>query len=302
MINRFGLISLTAVGLLSGTAMAENYPAQVSYILPKLDPGMSPDAPKGQDGLEILNGDSAFVIADDISAFLPGGKTPVELFWYEYAFEQLFFRMEPVVLPGYTFQYDVYPLMAGFGLPADYFMGDDWVCVTGEGQTGCENVPIFSYQDADNPLGCWDTQLTEENECDDEVDSLYGFTSCLEVLLPMMSGTVCIGAGEDGSVTFETGPVGMGGITIDLGAPYGVQDCAIKAISPKIMISWTPTDHTLPCPADVNFDGAINILDLLAVINYFGQSGVDIPVDTDENDIVDVLDILNVVSDFGVCE
>ena len=281
---------------------AENFPPQVSYVYPYIYP--NPAMPKGSPGLEIFDGQSAFVVTDDISQYLPGGKTPVDLFWYEYAFEGLYFLMEPVALPGFQFQYDVYPLLTGFGLPADYFMGDDWVCVTGDldGQTGCEQVPIFSFEGPDNPLGCWDTQLTDVDECEDDVDSLYGYTSCIEILLPVLSGTVCIGAGEDGSVYFETDNIGTGGIEVDLGAPYGVQPCQIYSVSPLVEISWTPTDHILPCPADVNFDGDINILDLLDVINYFGQTGVDIPVDTNEDDIVDIIDLLNIVSEFGICD
>jgi len=53
------------------------------------------------------------------------------------------------------------------------------------------------------------------------------------------------------------------------------------------------------CPADVTGDGVVDVLDLLAVLAAWGQSGV--PEDITGDGVVDVLDLLEVLSGWGPC-
>jgi hypothetical protein len=54
-----------------------------------------------------------------------------------------------------------------------------------------------------------------------------------------------------------------------------------------------------PCPEDINGDGVVDVLDLLAVITAWGQMGVVEDVNLDG--IVDVLDLLAVITAWGAC-
>ena len=54
------------------------------------------------------------------------------------------------------------------------------------------------------------------------------------------------------------------------------------------------------CPEDVNGDGYVNVVDLLAVIDQWGQ--VDSPADLNDDGIVNVSDLLMVVGSWGPCE
>ena len=45
-------------------------------------------------------------------------------------------------------------------------------------------------------------------------------------------------------------------------------------------------------PPDVNDDGSVNVLDLIAVTSYFGNTGTDIAADVSGDDVVDVLDLV----------
>jgi hypothetical protein len=53
------------------------------------------------------------------------------------------------------------------------------------------------------------------------------------------------------------------------------------------------------CPADVNGDGAVDVLDLLAVLAAWGQTGG--PEDINGDGIVDVLDLLELLAAWGPC-
>lgn len=52
-----------------------------------------------------------------------------------------------------------------------------------------------------------------------------------------------------------------------------------------------------PCPADVNFDGAADILDLLEYLDAFGSQRAWADVNGDE--AVDILDLLDYLDGFG---
>jgi hypothetical protein len=54
------------------------------------------------------------------------------------------------------------------------------------------------------------------------------------------------------------------------------------------------------CEPDINGDGIVNVTDLLAVIDQWGQSNS--PADVNGDGIVDVTDLLAVVGNWGPCE
>jgi len=53
------------------------------------------------------------------------------------------------------------------------------------------------------------------------------------------------------------------------------------------------------CPADINGDEVVDVLDLLAVLAAWGQT--DVPEDVNEDGVVDVLDLLEVLAAWGAC-
>jgi hypothetical protein len=55
----------------------------------------------------------------------------------------------------------------------------------------------------------------------------------------------------------------------------------------------------VPCPADVNGDNVVDIIDFLAVIGAWGESGV--PADVNGDGVVDILDFLEVLGAWGPC-
>jgi hypothetical protein len=59
------------------------------------------------------------------------------------------------------------------------------------------------------------------------------------------------------------------------------------------------TCGTATCPADINGDSSVDVLDLLELLASWGQSGV--PADVNGDGIVDVLDLLEVLAAWGPC-
>ena len=57
---------------------------------------------------------------------------------------------------------------------------------------------------------------------------------------------------------------------------------------------------TTPCESDVDGSGAIDVADLLAVIDQWGSA--DSPADINEDGIVNVTDLLEIVGNWGPCE
>jgi len=54
-----------------------------------------------------------------------------------------------------------------------------------------------------------------------------------------------------------------------------------------------------PCPADVNVDWTVDVLDLLGVLGAWGES--DVPEDVNGDGVVDVLDLLAILEAWGPC-
>jgi hypothetical protein len=65
----------------------------------------------------------------------------------------------------------------------------------------------------------------------------------------------------------------------------------------EIFLNWC--GGLTPCPADVNGDGTVDVLDLLAVLAAWGATGG--PEDINGDGIVNVLDLLEVLAAWGPC-
>ncbi len=55
------------------------------------------------------------------------------------------------------------------------------------------------------------------------------------------------------------------------------------------------------CPADVDGDEDVDVLDLLLVLSAWGEVGSDIPEDINFDSVVDVLDLIEVLRNWGPC-
>ena len=75
--------------------------------------------------------------------------------------------------------------------------------------------------------------------------------------------------------------------------PCGDQDAG-EVEDYTIIVIETP-----PCPADVNGDGVVDVLDLLALLAAWGNAGG--PEDINGDGIVDVLDLLELLAAWGPC-
>ena len=58
------------------------------------------------------------------------------------------------------------------------------------------------------------------------------------------------------------------------------------------------TPIIVECPADVNSDGSVGVIDLLAAVGNWGEPGEG---DVDGSGIVNVSDILAIVNAWGPC-
>jgi hypothetical protein len=61
-----------------------------------------------------------------------------------------------------------------------------------------------------------------------------------------------------------------------------------------------PSKAMGPCPADANCSGAVDVDDLLGVINQWGATDFN-EYDVDQSGIVDVMDLLEVINAWGAC-
>jgi hypothetical protein len=109
-------------------------------------------------------------------------------------------------------------------------------------------------------------------ECNGDTDFCGGYTS--EVTLNVFEGeNYLIRVGGWSSTMVGTGQLLIGG-----------QICV----------------NDVPCVGDVNGDSEVDITDLLAVIDHWGEMSVQ--YDIDENGVVDTGDILFVIANWGNCD
>lgn len=82
----------------------------------------------------------------------------------------------------------------------------------------------------------------------------------------------------------------------DINAAGKIAATARDAQAHKHAVLLTPV---VPCPADLNGNGMVNVDDLLAVINAWGASGG--PADVNNDGVVNVDDLLAVINAWGSC-
>ncbi len=88
----------------------------------------------------------------------------------------------------------------------------------------------------------------------------------------------------------------LGDVWVDTGFPFGDQLLQIDRIYMDGHIDVTEID--LPCPADIDNDGAVDVTDILITIGNWGGSGEG---DVDGDGVVSVSDILLIVGAWGPC-
>ena len=70
--------------------------------------------------------------------------------------------------------------------------------------------------------------------------------------------------------------------------------------SGQIVLGGQLCDPHAPCRSDVNSDGEINVTDLLAIVDHWGESSFE--YDIDEDGTVGLGDILLIIAEWGTCE
>jgi hypothetical protein len=104
----------------------------------------------------------------------------------------------------------------------------------------------------------------------------------------------CIDAGDNTAVP--------PGILTDLeGLPRFVDDPATPdtGVGPPPVVDMGAYEFQVPCLADVNGDGEVDVLDLLALLAAWGNTSG--PEDINGDGIVDVLDLLELLASWGPC-
>ncbi|HIB00978.1 MAG TPA: hypothetical protein EYO31_03590 [Phycisphaerales bacterium] len=84
--------------------------------------------------------------------------------------------------------------------------------------------------------------------------------------------------------------VKMGGGSLLIGAP--------AYSSSRGVVFQTTLAATLPCPADLNSDGVVNVSDMLHIISEWGNTG---RADLNGDSIVNVSDLLWLLDSWGDC-
>lgn len=86
----------------------------------------------------------------------------------------------------------------------------------------------------------------------------------------------------------------------------GTYTCAVSkgGCAPGVSLGATVSLATAcPCPADLTGEGAVNVADLLMVINFWGACPIpsSCPADVNDDGTVNVADLLAVISAWGIC-
>ena len=95
-----------------------------------------------------------------------------------------------------------------------------------------------------------------------------------------------VGAGSESiQVRFVCGDLNAGSI--------------IEAGVDGVSVSKSYCDDTTSCPGDISGDGTVDVVDLLAVVGAWGNTGG--PEDVNGDGVVNVDDLLTVVNAWGAC-
>jgi hypothetical protein len=106
------------------------------------------------------------------------------------------------------------------------------------------------------------------------------------------------------SLSFDSDGLADGRYNINVTIETSDEDLP-GAASANLLLSITVNVGTVaPCPADIDGSGAVNIDDLLVVINAWGNAGTPGTVtgDVDGNGVVNIDDLLAVISAWGACD
>ena len=140
-----------------------------------------------------------------------------------------------------------------------------------------------------------------------DIDIVY-FNTLTSAWELAVAGNTANSAGFPGPVgdRFEnatTNPIGLAGLSNDLG-DYGV------VWNPNTMqgFAWANADHVTDfsfgvnlCLADTNFDGSVNVTDLLALLAAWGPCAQPCPPDINTDGNVNVTDLLALLAAWGLC-
>ena len=117
---------------------------------------------------------------------------------------------------------------------------------------------------------------------------------------PEASAIITAGLGAKGNGYFEVTNVNLGSTIVDIGFPFGEVEVDITRLRVTGIMTCDPSDAPI-CPADINGDASVNIIDVLAVIGDFGSDDLDLATDINEDLIVNTLDLLEVIAALGPC-
>lgn len=155
----------------------------------------------------------------------------------------------------------------------------------------CGNIVCFPVGGCCLPDGtCVDNQSPEE--CSAQGGTFQGHqVACNGVKCPVPEGACCLGTSCLSQLTQEDCEIGFGGTWVGPGTQCGAGTCEAQ-----------------PCPGNTNGDGAVDVGDLLAVINGWGPCPpppaacpADVAPPPNGDDQVNVSDLLAVINGWGPC-
>jgi len=205
-----------------------------------------------------------------------------------------------------------------------WFTGDEWGGFAGPGSAG--EVSLAAYIDAGGHVVLssqdylWDNGLTSFGQNYLGIGSFtsdvghttvvgadifeplgssnlsYPFTNYSDTVTPSSSAILAFDGSEGNAAVRLDGE--HGGSAIFLGFPAEALPAESQIALMNAIVGWLG-DSEPACPADCNGDGAVNVSDLLSIIEGWGtSSGCDI----NQDGIIDVIDLLDVVGNWGPCE
>ena len=138
---------------------------------------------------------------------------------------------------------------------------------------------ILSFGTCDSFWGCQTNTTTNRTVYTAQRDGNYWF---LGIPITIPSGYGSSGFGRNTK---------MGGGSLLIGAPAYAGSSGV--------VFQTPLAQTLPCPADFDGDGNVNVNDMLRVISDWGGTG---RADLNGDSVVNVTDILQLLDSWGECD
>ncbi len=134
----------------------------------------------------------------------------------------------------------------------------------------------------------------------------YVFAVALAVVLAAGAAALAPVGGGDFDLTWHTIDGGGGGSStgggFELAGTIGQHDAGpvMTGGTFELRGGFWPASSLPPCPADLNGDGAVGILDLLALLAAWGTDPGG-PPDFDGDGTVGILDLLELLANWGDC-